>query len=133
MTNRLVELITSQAAKYGDREVFRHKDYDTNSWIPTSWNQFSKEVTDAALALEILGIKEKDNIAIFSQNRPSLLVTDFAAFNNRAVPVPLFATASESQVEYIINDAKISTIFVGDQTQYEIASDVKSKSSVLKQ
>lgn len=133
MTNRLVELIASQAAKYGDREVFRHKEHDKNDWIPTTWNQFNKEVNEAALAFEILGIQENDNIAIYSQNRPEMLVTDFGAFNNRVVPVPLFATASKSQVEYIVKDASIKMIFVGDKDQYNIAREAEKDCEVLKQ
>ncbi|MDD2961644.1 MAG: long-chain fatty acid--CoA ligase [Muribaculaceae bacterium] len=133
MANKLVELISSQAAKYGNREVFRHKSYDTKDWITTSWDQFAKEVKEAALAFEILGIKEKDNIAIFSHNCPEILITHFAAFYNRAVPVPMYATSSKSQVEYIVRDASISTVFVGDQGQYAIAREAMCDCKIIKQ
>ncbi|MEG2820721.1 MAG: AMP-binding protein, partial [Muribaculaceae bacterium] len=133
MANKLVELITSQAKKYGSREVFRHKNYDTNKWVSTSWSAFSKKIEKVACAFEMLGIKENENIAIFSQNCPEILVTDFAAFNNRAVPVPLYATSSKEQVKYIVNDAKIRFIFVGDQTQYAIARKAADETKTLKQ
>ncbi|MEG0011272.1 MAG: long-chain fatty acid--CoA ligase [Muribaculaceae bacterium] len=133
MANKLVELITSQAKKYGSREVFRHKNYDTNKWVSTSWSAFSKKIEKVACAFEMLGIKENENIAIFSQNCPEILVTDFAAFNNRSVPVPLYATSSKEQVKYIVNDAKIRFIFVGDQTQYAIARKAADETKTLKQ
>ena len=48
----------------------------------------------------------KKNIGIFSQNKPECLFTDFAAFANRAVTIPLYATSSPAQAQYIINDAR---------------------------
>ncbi len=131
MANKLVELIASQSTKYGKMEAFRHKDYDKNEWISTSWNEFKDKVETTAYAFEIIGIKEKDNIAIFSQNCPEILTTDFAAFYNRAVPVPIYATSSASQVEYIVKDASIKIIFVGDQRQYDIAREVIQSTHVL--
>lgn len=133
MANRLVELIASQSGKYGDREVFSHKDYDTKEWIGTSWKSFQNKVEEVAYALEILGVKEKDNIAVFSQNHPGIFITDFAAFYNRAVPVPMYATSSKEQVEYIVKDASIEIIFVGDQAQYDIARKVMHNGLRLKQ
>lgn len=120
MVNKLVEMLASQAAKYQEREVFSHRDYDKKQWIPTSWNQFLNDVETLACSFEMLSIKECDKIAIFSQNRPELLVTDFSSFYNRVTPVPIFATSSETQVEYIVNDAAVEVIFVGDQQQYDI-------------
>ena len=31
------DLIQRQAKKYGDRVALKHRDYKTNTWIPTSW------------------------------------------------------------------------------------------------
>ena len=70
MANKLVEMIASQAAKYGDREAIRHKNQNTGKWYSISWNELSQRVNRIALAFEIIGMKELDNIAIFSQNRP---------------------------------------------------------------
>ncbi|MDD5781677.1 MAG: long-chain fatty acid--CoA ligase [Muribaculaceae bacterium] len=125
MANKLVEMIASQAARYGDREAIRHKNQDTGKWYSISWNELSQRVNRIALAFEIIGMKELDNIAIFSQNRPEMLITDFAAFTNRATPVPMYATSSLQQVEYIVKDASIRFIFVGDQAQYDIARQVQ--------
>jgi long-chain acyl-CoA synthetase len=63
---------------------------------------------------------------------PECLITDFAAYANRAVPVPMYATSSPAQIEYIINDASISTLFVGEQLQYNNAFIVQKTSTQLK-
>ena len=111
----------SQAEKYGDREVFRHKDFENDKWISTSWTQFSEQVELIALAFLTMGVREQENIATYTQNRPEGLIIDFAAYENRAVVVPLYATSSQSQIEYIINEAEVRFLFVGGQFQYDNA------------
>lgn len=115
------QLVRSQAEKYGDREVFRHKDFENNKWVSTSWTQFSEQVEHMALAFLSMGVREQENIATYTQNRPEGLIIDFAAYENRVVVVPLYATSSQSQIEYIINEAEIRFLFVGEQFQYDNA------------
>lgn len=122
MPNTLTDLIVKQALRYGDRPVFAYKTSLDGEWIDCSWNSFSRQVDTVACALEILGLEENDAIAVFSSNRPEILVTDFAAYANRVVPVSIYATSTRSQVEYIIKDASARMLFVGDRKQYEIAS-----------
>ena len=118
-------LIRRQAEKYGNREVFRHKDYKTNQWVSTSWNKFAQQVDTIAKALAELEVKEQENLATYSQNKPEGLIIDFAAYANRAVIVPLYATSSLSQIEYIINEAEIRFLFVGEQFQYDNAYEAQ--------
>ena len=65
-----------------------------------------------------LGIGIQENIAVFSQNKPECLYVDFGAFGVRAVTVPFYATSSEAQVHYMVGDAEIRYIFVGEQLHY---------------
>ena len=118
-------LIRRQAEKYGNREVFRHKDYKTNQWVSTSWNKFAQQVDTIAKALAELEVKEQENLATYTQNKPEGLIIDFAAYANRAVIVPLYATSSLSQIEYIINEAEIRFLFVGEQFQYDNAYEAQ--------
>ena len=118
-------LIRRQAEKYGNREVFRHKDYKTNQWVSTSWNKFSQQVDTIAKALAELEVKEQENLATYTQNKPEGLIIDFATYANRAVIVPLYATSSLSQIEYIINEAEIRFLFVGEQFQYDNAYEAQ--------
>ena len=106
MVNQLTSLVRRQAAKYGNREVFSHKDYSTNRWVSTSWNRFAEQVSDMAKAMVILGIREEENISTYTQNKPEGLIVDFAAFDNRAVTVPLYPTSSLDQIKYIIDEAR---------------------------
>jgi long-chain acyl-CoA synthetase len=130
---RFSVLIHQQAKKYGDRVALKHRDYKSNTWIPTSWNQFSEAVRTVSNALIGMGVEVQENIGVFTQNKPESLFVDFGAFGVRAVTVPLYATSSESQVHYILEDAQIRFLFVGEQQQYDVAFRVMALSSTLKQ
>ena len=120
----LARLVHEQAKKYGARTALRYRDYDTSSWIPVTWNQFSNTVEVASRALLELGVAVHENVGIFSQNKPECFYTDFALYAVRAVSVPLYATSSCEQVEYIMRDAGIRYLFVGEQYQYDVACRV---------
>ena len=124
MSNILTNTVSTQAAKYGDREVFRHKNSVDGEWIITSWNQYQKQVDAIACAMETLGLNPQENIAVFSSNRPEILITDYAAYANRAVPVSIYSTSSKSQVKYILNDSQSHILFVGNAEQLQVASAI---------
>ncbi|MDD4010265.1 MAG: long-chain fatty acid--CoA ligase, partial [Fermentimonas sp.] len=96
-----------------------------------SWNLFAEKVMKTAQAMAEMGVQPYNNVGIYSQNMEKYLITDFAAFANKAVMVPMYATSSPSQVKYIVNDAQISLIFVGEQFQYNNAYKVQQESQYL--
>lgn len=129
----LSTLICRQAKKYGDRIALKYRNYETESWIPVSWNQFAAKVKNVSNALIALGTEVQENAGIFSQNMPECLYTDFGAFGSRVVTIPLYATSSEAQVHYILEDAGIRFLFVGEQYQYDVAYRVQNLCKSLKQ
>lgn len=125
------EIIHRQAEKYGNRTALRHRDNVSGKWLKISWREFSDKVMLTAKAMAEFGIKVQENIGVYSQNMPQCLYTDFGAYGNRVVSIPMYATNSPGQIEYIINDAKIRTLFVGEQLQYNNAFKVQKDSRYL--
>ncbi len=125
------ELIHRQAEKYENRTALKHRDNATGKWLKISWREFSDKVMLTAKAMAEFGIKVQENIGVYSQNMPQCLYTDFGAYGNRVVSIPMYATNSPGQIEYIINDAKIRTLFVGEQLQYNNAFKVQKDSKYL--
>ena len=119
-------LIHDLAAHYGDREMLIYQDFGGKEWKSLSWNQVSNTVKEVSNALLNLGVKVQENIGIFSQNSVQYLETDFGAWGVRAVTIPFYATSSEQQIQFMINDAKIRYLFVGEQEQYDRARRVVS-------
>ena len=122
--SHLSVLIHDQAKKYGDREVLIYRDFGGTTWKSYSWNQFSATVKQVSNALLNLGVKVQENIGIFSQNSIQYLFCDFGAWGIRAVTIPFYATSSEQQIQFMISDAKIRFLFVGEQEQYDKAHRV---------
>ena len=109
------------AAKYGDRAAFTYKSFGSSVWKTASYNRFSQLVKQASNALLNLGAKPYDKIAVFSQNCLQYLIADFGAYGVKIASIPFYATASEQQIQYMINDAQVRFIFVGEQEQYNKA------------
>ncbi len=125
-------LIFNQAEKYGDRTAMRYRDDEKKEWLSISWNKFAEQVKITAKALFETGLQEQQTVGMFSQNKPECFLVDFGLFANRGISIPMYATSTEEQIDYIVNDANIETIFVGEQYQYNIALAVLKKSGFLK-
>ena len=119
-------LVHEQAKKYGDREMLIYQDFSGGAWKSLSWNQVSQTVKQVSNALLNLGVKPQENIGIFSQNSVQYVECDFGAWGVRAVTIPFYATSSEQQIQFIVNDAKVRYLFVGEQEQYDKARRVFS-------
>lgn len=122
--SHLSVLIHEQARKYGNRGVLTFRSFGSLKWKTVSWKQFSLRVKQVSNALLNLGVKPQENIAVFSQNCIQYLYTNFGAYGIRAVTIPFYATNSEQQIQYIINDAHVRFVFVGEQEQYDKAHKV---------
>lgn len=120
-----------QAKKYGSRTVFEYQDFGSETWKTVSWADFSENVRRVSDALLCLGVGVQENIGVFSQNALQYIYTDFGAFGIRAVTVPFYATSSENQLQYVINDAGIRFMFVGEQEQYDKARRVQALCGTL--
>ncbi len=114
-------LIHEQAKKYGNREAITFRNFGSLTWETVSWNQFSLCVKQVSNALLNLGTKPQENIAVFSQNCVQYLYTNFGTYGVRAVTIPFYATTSEQQIQYMVNDAQVRFLFVGEQEQYDKA------------
>ena len=131
INSHLSTLIHDVAARLGDREALIYKDFGGTQWKSYSWNQFSMKVKTVSNAMLNLGVKIQENVGVFSQNSVQYLFTDFGAWGIRAVTIPFYATSSEQQIQFMISDAKVRFLFVGEQEQYDKARRVFSMCKTL--
>ena len=131
--NLLSELIHRRAKELGSKEVIRSQNKRTGQWTGISWNVFSARTLKLAESLVEWGIKKGDRVGLFSQNKEECLTLDFALFAIRAISVPMYATSSVSQIQYIVDESEIELLFVGEQFQYDNAYQVLSRENTLKQ
>lgn len=114
-------LIHEQAKKYGARGALTFRNFGSKSWKTVSWKQFSLRVMQVSNALIHLGVKPQESIGVFAQNCIQYLYADFGAYGVRAITIPFYATCSEQQIKYMIHDAQVRILFVGEQEQFEKA------------
>lgn len=101
-----------------------YRDYADNTWHGISWQVFATRVKGVSRALVSCGVERGERIAIFSQNKPECMFAAFGAYGIRGVITPFYPTSSGAQVSYMMNDAEVRLLFVGEQQQYDIAMSV---------
>jgi long-chain acyl-CoA synthetase len=124
--------IRNKVLQYQAEKAVYYKDNTLNAWVGISWTDFGEKIQNLSKALVHYGIKEHQNIAIFAENTPEWIIADIAIMSIRAVTVPIYATNSKNEVEYIVNDAEINLVFVGGQAEYDKAFQISKTNSHLK-
>lgn len=126
----LGELVHKQALKLKHKTALKYQS-PQGEWIDMSWEKLSSQIMRTAQAMAEIGVQPYENIGIYSQNMDKYLIADFAAYANKAVMVPMYATSSPMQLNFILNDAKIRFLFVGEQFQYNNAYKVQQELPLL--
>ncbi|GAL19569.1 long-chain-fatty-acid-CoA ligase [Vibrio maritimus] len=118
----IVKKIRDRIAQGGDKVALRHK--INNVWQGISWKEFGVNIDALSLALIGKGIQPQDKIGIISNNMPKWTIADLAALQVRAVTVPLYPTNTPAQTSYIVQNADVRILFVGEQEQYDAALSI---------
>ena len=112
-----IHRVRSQAKTLANRTALCY--FKDNNWLSISWSEFQQQIDQISLALLANHIDIQDKIGIFSHNMPRWTITDIGTLQVRAVTVPIYATNTAKQAQFIINNADMKIIFVGDQEQYD--------------
>ncbi|MFW5514432.1 MAG: AMP-dependent synthetase/ligase [Prevotella sp.] len=121
INSHLSVIVHDLAKEYGSKKALTFRNFGSLKWLSVDWIQFSLRVKQVSNAMLNLGLKPKDKIAVFSQNCIHYLYTDFGAYGIKVISIPFYATSSEQQIQYMVQDAEVKIIFVGEQEQYDKA------------
>ena len=124
-TEHLAVMIRETARTAGDRAAMRYR--EGTAWKSIPYRELATRIQAVAKALLESGIRQGDMVGIFAQNRPEWAMADFGVLSLRAVSVPIYATSSARQAEYIVDEAQVRLIFVGDQAQYDKVLSFKAR------
>jgi long-chain acyl-CoA synthetase len=94
------------------------------TWKNYSTQEFCEVTDNLSRGLTTLGIGKGDRIAVMSANRPEWNICDYAIMQIGAYQIPLYPTLAEHDVKFIIENANISIVFVGDQAVYQKVQSV---------
>jgi long-subunit acyl-CoA synthetase (AMP-forming) len=89
-----------------------------------TWRQTGDQVRRVAASLIAMDLPKGSNIAIFSKNCAEWFITDLAIMMAGHVSVPIYATAGEKTICYVLEHAKCPVIFIGklDDTDKQVAA-----------
>ncbi len=112
----LVDLLRERIEKHQNKTALR---YAANEAGDISWQKLGQRVEKLALALLGAGVETQEKVAIFSRNMPEWTIADLAILWCRGVSVPVYSTNTAGQTAYILRDAGVKLVFVGEQAQLD--------------
>ncbi len=111
------KLLLRNAERIAERPAYRFK--DLGIWQTWSWREVRDQVRDFSIALDALGLKRGDRIAIVGSNRPRLYWTFLAAQCLGATPVPVYADSVADELAYVLDHAEVTIAVAEDQEQVD--------------
>jgi long-chain acyl-CoA synthetase len=102
-TGSIADLPFTNAAEAPDTVVLRRARHGT--WQPVTATAFAREVTATAKGLIAAGLEPGGRVAVMSRTRYEWTVLDFAIWAAGGQVVPVYATSSAEQVEWIVRDS----------------------------
>lgn len=122
---RLFDTVYFQNEKYPNDKMFVTK--LNGNWIPKSNQTFIDEAMVVSRGLIAFGVNKGDNVALVSNNRYEWNVMDIAIQQVGAIVVPLYPNISENDYKYILNDASIKLIVVGNAELSQKIQNIRSE------
>ena len=111
---RVFDILDLYRTKYAGKEIAFARKMDSE-WITYSSEDYLEIVEQLSLGLLALGVNKGDKIATITTNRPEWNFVDMSLAQIGAVHVPIYATLSESDHEFIFKHAEISMFFISDK------------------
>ncbi|MBY0482889.1 MAG: long-chain fatty acid--CoA ligase [Chitinophagaceae bacterium] len=136
-SKRLFDCVDHQLHSFPKEDMLCAK--ENGKWVKYSTktvaeiaNQFSAGLLELGLSGNDFTPESSDKIAIISNNRPEWIFTDLAAQQIGVIIVPIYPTTNPLELEFILNDAAVKYIFVGNSELYAKAKDVCTKVASVK-
>ena len=143
--NSLVELVHRTVQRYPDKEALRWKLPRTRRqmggpedeaeaevhWNSTTYTETWRWISEVAMGLKHLGIRDGDSVAIMSRTRPAWLTADIGALSLGAVTCPIYPSSEPGQAAFVINNVGARLIFVENLQQYNKIEKVRADCPTL--
>lgn len=128
---RLFEIVDRQLELFPKKDSLNSK--LNGQWINVSTEELKEQADWISYGLLALGIQPGDTIGTISNNRPEWNMVDIGMMQAGAIHVPIYPTISESDLIYILNDARVKYIFVSSPDLAAKAKNCSKDVSSLKE
>lgn len=113
---------------------------ENGAWRKYSTAEVGQKIEQISAALLKMGfsggdgsIESRDKIGIFSQNCPEWIMADMAIQQTGAVSVPVYPNITNHELQFILADANVKMIFVGDAALYQKIVEIREDLPALEQ
>ncbi|MBN1687974.1 MAG: long-chain fatty acid--CoA ligase [Candidatus Omnitrophica bacterium] len=113
----LVQIFLKRASLYGQKTGLLYK--KSGRYQSIAWSEWKSCVHEVAYGLHALGVKEGDRVGLLSENRPEWTYADLGILSLGAVVVPIYATSSNDDIAYVIQDSGSEVIFISAEISEE--------------
>jgi len=96
-------------------------------WRDIGHREAALAVDELAAGLAELGVDPGDRVAILSENRLEWALADYAILAAGGVTVPIYATLTPPQIEFILTDSGARVVFVSDAHQMAVVADIRPR------
>ncbi len=134
---RLFDIVDHYANRFPEKPMLHAK--LQGKWVGHKAKEVWNQSLQLAHALNKLGIDGRDfhvehqqKVAIISNNRPEWIMVDYAVQITGAVLVPIYPSMTESEWSYILNESKVSVLFISDKHIYKKICQIKHEIESLK-
>jgi len=110
-------LFKDTVARFPDKKAVIFK--KDSGYYSYSWSEFLKKVEAVASSLLDQGLKPRDKIAIFSENRPEWTLIDLAAQWIGVATVPIYTSLASNEIKYLLEDSDAKIVALSSKTFFE--------------
>jgi len=117
-----------------DTLAYRFFDEFSESWKDLSWSEAGAQVARWQAALAAEDLQPGDRVAIMMQNCPEWVMRvmlDQAALANGLVVVPLYTQDRAENAAYILQNAGVKTLVIGNQEHWDSLRPVRDQLGFL--
>lgn len=125
--NNIAQVVVSSFQQHAEKVMMRI--YRKETWVNFTGKECNEIIKKIGISLLREGNDYK-NVGIYSQNMPEWSLVDFGAVNIGCPSVPIYATNIWSQTGFIVKDAAIEILFVGEQEQYDEVMKMVEKEDI---
>ncbi|MFF4293257.1 AMP-dependent synthetase/ligase [Streptomyces vinaceus] len=129
------------AMRYGDETALRHRNGDgggdggggaDGGWTTVTYTALRERVRHTGRALIGLGVRPGERVAVLAETRPAWTYTHFGLLAAGAVLVPVYPTAGEEELAWVLSDAEAVAVVCDDAAQAERVEALRPKLPALR-
>jgi long-chain acyl-CoA synthetase len=114
--NRVFDLLQYNLDNFPKAEFVSGK--IAGQWKHYSTKAFCDCVDSLSRGLIDIGVGKESRVAVMSHNRPEWNISDFAIMQLGAYQIPLYPTLAAHDIQFILENAEVTVVFVADELLY---------------